>query len=303
VSGGSRSATTSESDPAELVVFTRDLRVRDQPALSAAAGRGVVVPAFVFDDGILHSPFNRPNRTGFLLESLVDLDESLRKKGSCLVVRRGDWVDEVLALATESRARTVHVSEDVSGFAKKRIERLESALGAARVELRLHPGIAVVPPGELCSSSGGNFRVFTPYYRRWSRHGLRSLVPEPPRPESRSDLDPGTLPDLGHLVAGERSPVLPAGGEHAARQQFARFRRRLLRSVVDRDDLANGVTSRLGPYLHFGCISPLEVVLRLREVPGSEPFVRQLCWRDFALQLLEARPSISRSDYRSVGRS
>ena len=32
-----------------------------------------VVPVFVLDDAILSSSFNRPNRTGFLLESLDDL--------------------------------------------------------------------------------------------------------------------------------------------------------------------------------------------------------------------------------------
>ena len=52
-----------------VVVFTRDLRVDDQPALARAAREAEhVVPLFVLDDAILGSSFNRPNRTGFLLD-------------------------------------------------------------------------------------------------------------------------------------------------------------------------------------------------------------------------------------------
>jgi len=62
-----------------VIVFTRDLRVTDHPALAqAAATADHVVPLFVFDDTILASRFNCPNRTGFLLESLADLDRELQ---------------------------------------------------------------------------------------------------------------------------------------------------------------------------------------------------------------------------------
>jgi deoxyribodipyrimidine photo-lyase len=58
-----------------------------------------------------------------------------------------------------------------------------------------------------------------------------------------------------------------------------------------RNDLARDGTSRLSPYLHFGCISAGEVVTRARDHgDGGDEFVRQLCWRDFYLQLLAGNP-------------
>jgi deoxyribodipyrimidine photo-lyase len=99
-----------------VVVFTRDLRVDDHPALARAARDAEhVLPLFVFDDAILASAYNRPNRTGFLLESLHDLDDALRALGGALVVRRGDWVDEVATVVRQVDASSVHVSDDVSG--------------------------------------------------------------------------------------------------------------------------------------------------------------------------------------------
>ena len=64
-----------------------------------------------------------------------------------------------------------------------------------------------------------------------------------------------------------------------------------------RDDIKGDRTSRLSPYLHLGCISPLEVALQALKL-GGDAFVRQLCWRDFYLQILDQRPDVSRNDYR-----
>ena len=101
-----------------VVLFTRDLRVHDNLALSTAAHEAErIVPLFVFDDAILGSAFARPNRVAFLLDALRDLDASLTSRGACLVVRSGDVIAETLALARDVRAEAVFVAEDASGYA------------------------------------------------------------------------------------------------------------------------------------------------------------------------------------------
>jgi deoxyribodipyrimidine photo-lyase len=57
-----------------VVLFTRDLRVHDHPALAEAALTGApVVPLFVVDEGLQANGFAQLNRVGFLLESLAVL--------------------------------------------------------------------------------------------------------------------------------------------------------------------------------------------------------------------------------------
>ena len=69
-----------------VVLFTRDLRLHDQPALSAAAERGErVLPLFVLDDRML-ATFGAPNRVAFLLDSLGDLRRSLEACGGGLAI-------------------------------------------------------------------------------------------------------------------------------------------------------------------------------------------------------------------------
>jgi deoxyribodipyrimidine photo-lyase len=101
------------------------------------------------------------------------------------------------------------------------------------------------------------------------------------------------------VVRGDPSSELPAGGEAAGRRRLDRWvGTGLARYGELHDDLAADGTSRLSPYLHFGCLSPREVVERAAGSPGAEPFLRQLAWRDFFHQLLAARPEASRRDYR-----
>jgi deoxyribodipyrimidine photo-lyase len=280
-----------------VVLFTRDLRVHDQPALVEAASEAEqIVPLFVLDEAILGSAFAAPNRVRFLLDALSDLRRSLEALGGTLLVRRGDVVAETMRIAAESGAEAVFLSADVSAYAQAR----ERRLAAERVEVRTLPGASVVPPGELRPAGGDHFRVFTPYWRRWAEAALRPVHRPPRRLSTPAGFAKGRLPALGELVAGEPSPDLPAGGEEAGRERLSRWLRSgLARYGELQDDLAADGTSRLSPYLHFGCLSVREVVERAAGRPGAEPFLRQLAWRDFFHQVLAARPEAAREDYRS----
>ena len=66
------------------------------------------------------------------------------------------------------------------------------------------------------------------------------------------------------------------------------------------DAIAADATSRLSPYLHFGCVSARALAVRAQE-RGGEAFVRQLCWRDFYAQILFARPRTQVDDMRPRG--
>ena len=205
-----------------VVLFTRDLRYHDNPALAAAfreADR--VVPLFVRDPRFQASE----RRLAFLERLLADLPG--------LEIASGDVVEEV----ARYRPDAVYCSEDASAYAQRRESRLSE-----RFDLRLYPGTTVVGLGDLKT-----YRVFTPYFRVWCTWPRRAVEPAP---DSAPETD--------------------------ARLAFERWLH---------DDRQTG--SQLSPYLHFGALSPLECAVRALHKPE---FVRQLCWRDFYLQLLRAAP-------------
>ena len=147
-----------------IVLFTRDLRLHDNPALHLACARArQVVPAFVLDPAIA----GPPNRIRFLADALADLREQLRERGADLVIRAGDPAAEVIRLADETGADAVYVADDVSHYATRRRGALERDCSERRLDLIATPGLTVVPPGDLRPAGGGHYRVFTPYWRAW----------------------------------------------------------------------------------------------------------------------------------------
>lgn len=284
--------------PVALVVFTRDLRVADNPSLNAAGRAARVVCAFVHDDALRSGRPMHPRRTRFLSESLADLDGSLRRLGSGLEERRGNWVDEVLRLAAETGARTIHLSDDVTPYARRRFARLEAAAGRTARVCR-HAGLTILPPGVVSPTGGDHYQVFTPFYRRWLATPRRQLLHPPAFLRTLEGSGPirraraaSTDPKPQH------PPRILEGGEHAAMGRLAAWGDGAIdRYAEHRDDLAEPATSRLSADLHFGCLSPLQVEVSLAGMPGAGPFLRQLCWRDFYLQLLSARPDAAWSDY------
>jgi deoxyribodipyrimidine photo-lyase len=268
-----------------LVWYRRDLRVHDHPALRAALDEHEhVVPVFCLDDRLLHGRHASGPRTGFLLESLADLDGSLRERGGGLVVRRGRPEDELVVLARETGAEAIHFTRDVSPFARERGELAHPSFARAGLEVRAHPGLNVVDDlSAIRKQDGGPYTVFSPFWRNWVGVERRRVVSAPPRVELPAGVERGEIPSLADLGLEQEVSDPPAGGEGPGRERMEAW----LRSGVTRyqrrhDPLDAGGTSRLSPYLHFGCVSPRELEERLpADSKSAGAFRRQLCWRDF----------------------
>lgn len=264
-----------------LLWLRRDLRVRDHPALEAARrDADALVPVFCFDDRLLHGRHASGPRTQFMLECLADLDRSLRKRGSGLVIRYGRPEEQLPALAREYDARTLHFSGDVGPFARARDARVARSLAAADVAVHEHPGVFVLDDLDAIRTGAGEpYTVFTPFHRAWmrmprrERRGApRSLPPLPP------GVVPGTLTTLTDLgLRQEIEDPRCRGGEEAGRRAM-------------RDG-----ASPLSPYLHFGCLSPREIEDRA----ADSEVQRQLCWRDFFAQVLLHHPRNARSEHQA----
>ncbi|MFF1398849.1 cryptochrome/photolyase family protein [Streptomyces sp. NPDC058287] len=285
-----------------VVLFTSDLRTHDHPPLHAAvAAADEVVPLFVRDPGIREAGFAVPNRDAFLADCLADLDASLRGLGGRLVLRSGPVATEVCAVAAESGATQVYMAAGVTGYAHRREQRLRAALRRQGVTLRVYEGVVTaVAPGAVTPAGSDHYAVFTPYFRKWSNEPLRAPLPAPRALRVPEGVRGEALPSRSHMSGV--SPGLPAGGETTGRERLARWCRADLARYEERhDDLAGDATSRLSPHLHFGSLSPVELIHRARGRggPGAEAFVRQVCWRDFHHQVLAARPDTARHDYRT----
>ncbi|MFC9473620.1 cryptochrome/photolyase family protein [Nocardia sp. NPDC056952] len=281
-----------------IALFTRDLRVHDNPVLTAAAREADrVVPLFVVDE-VLVPDRCPPNRAHFLAAALAELDKELRALGGTLVVRRGAVADVLDQVIEETGATSVHLAEDVSRYSRQREQALRRNPDTV---VHCHSGSVTATSAELVPSTGrDHFAVFTPYFRRWSAAHRRTPLPAP-RSLSVPPVRSEALPQPADLGSGRPSPQLRVGGESTGRALLHDWLDGPITDYArDNDDLAADATSRLSPYLHFGCVSPTEVVRRVdTATDGGLAFVRQLAWRDFHHQVLAARPDAAWSDYRT----
>jgi deoxyribodipyrimidine photo-lyase len=282
-----------------MVWFRRDLRLRDNPALRAALeGHDRIVPAFCFDERLLGGRYASGPRTQFLLECLAELRDGIADRGGRLFVRSGRPERELAKLAREAGCEQVHFAYDVSPFARLRGKRVAAALRAAGIEPVAHPGLNAVDVREIRTQGDKPYTVFSPFHRNWAgierREALRAprRIPVPSRPAA------GRLPKLADLGLRQEVSEPAHGGESEARRRLDVFLRADVRRYDDNHDaLGADRTSRLSPYLHFGCLSPRQVEERLPRGKGAEAFRRQLCWRDFYHHVLFHFPRNARSEF------
>jgi deoxyribodipyrimidine photo-lyase len=148
-------------------------------------------------------------------------------------------------------------------------------------------------------AASDHYQVFTPYYRRWMQARWRRPMVRPRRVRLPADVSHEPL--RGGWLPKPALAVASVGGSTPGRRRLGNFLRTGLVGYGERDQLADPSTSRLSAYLHFGCLSPLEVALAAAEHEDAGAFLRQLCWRDFFIQVMAARTEVAWSDVRPRG--
>ena len=119
-----------------ILWFRKGLRVHDNPALvKACEGASAVQPVFVLDPWFIKPERVGANRLRFLLESLTDLDASLRARGSSLLVLHGDPARVIPAALEAWRCDRLCYEFDTEPYAQKRDASVNEAARALGVEV------------------------------------------------------------------------------------------------------------------------------------------------------------------------
>lgn len=288
-----------------IVWFRRDLRLADNPALDHARRHHArVVPLFVHDPES-EAPW-RPGAASrwWLHHSLVELDRRLRRCGSCLIVARGDPFEAIERVRRVTGAETVCWNRCYEKGAVERDREIKQRLQEDGLTVRSFNGSLLVEPWNGAKADGGPYRVFTPFWKqvqkRWmppARHVEPRDLQAPTRWPASLEIDElGLRPDhrWPDKLAAHWSP-----GELGARRRLEDFAERALEYHAARDRPDQTGTSRLSPHLHFGEISPGQVVCALEpsgELPGGKGrmvFASELAWREFSHHLLWHFPHTS----------
>lgn len=285
---------------ASLVWLRNDLRVADNPALTAAVARGAPVHAlYVEETDAGLRPLGAAARW-WLHRSLQLLSDDLAAIGVRLHTRQGpaeatlfSALDELGATAVFWNRRYAPAAREIDGAIKTRAE-------GGGITAKSFAANVLVEPFDIQTGGGKPYSVYTPFWR-----ALRARdIPRPrPVPDGSDAISPHAVdtdykePDWAQTLAKHCAP-----GEAAARNKLAVFLDEKVREYPEQRDIpSRDITSGLSPHLRFGEISPRQIwhaatALAHRSSTATtalDKFLAELAWRDFNIHQLFHRANIA----------
>lgn len=198
-------------------------------------------------------------------------------------------------MAKGSDATEVHVNRDHTAHARERDRNVYELLADHEIELVGHTGISCAEPATIQTKEGEPYKVLTPFYRAWVNAERRELAKRSRKLSSPTTLQVGRPPvedEMGIDAEAKRKAEAFWPGEEASRRRM----HQAVRDCDDYEDVRNDAgadaTTKLSPALHFGTVSAreLEELLLERGSKGAREVRRQICWRDFWLNVIRQAP-------------
>ncbi len=296
--------------------FRFDLRLSDNPALTAAARSGQVVPVYILEDQIGEAKGQTPSGLQqtyamggasklWLHYALSSLQSDLQDR---LILRRGSAEQILGELIDETGAQQVTMTRCYAPHQLKTDRNIQQKLKEKGVKVTVETGNLLWEPEQITKQDGTPYKVFTPFYRRGC------LAADPPRqPLPHANIEFFTEKDIRSLriEALDLKPSLNWTDEVASKWDISETgARTALQRFIMSDhsdglsDYAEGrnfpsktATSRLSPYLKFGQISPHQAWYAADGHFNSadknlDTFRSELGWREFSYHLLHTHPHL-----------
>lgn len=281
--------------PSSIVWFKQDLRLSDNLALLEAAHLGTLLPIYILDPSI-PPPFKLGSATKIYLHySLNALNKSLNNKLNFYI---GDPQTIILKLIEHYKVQTIFWNRSYEPWFREQEAAIESQLNQFNLKSRAFESCYLWDPAHIKKEDGTYYKVFTAYKKKATLISPRNPFPQPEKLVLIKDKqNPTTLEDF-KLIPNHKWPKKILGywefGEEAAQKKLNNFIKTRLKGYKEgRDYPSFKQTSELSPALHFGEISPHQIIQAIEKSPLSNSleedkhsFLNELIWREFSCYLM-----------------
>ena len=299
------------SDPV-IMWFRRDLRLEDNPALTAAVSSGCpVVCVYIHDDKTPGLKQDGAASLWWLDKSLRSLSENIASRGGKLLLRRGNSEKILLQIAKEVRAAGVFWNRRYGAAEISLDQDIKKKLTDRSICVQSFNGSLLTEPWVFKTGKGSHYRVFSPYWRTVQANYLPHPHIKAPKALATCDVRSENLddwklhPEKPDWSAGF-SPIWTPG-EQGARERLSDFLGGAVSNYCEhrnRPDVEQG-TSGLSPHLRFGEISPVTIwraaKARIEAGQADEKnamvFLSEVAWREFSYVLLYHHPELAAQNY------
>ena len=273
-----------------LYLFQRDLRLSAQQGLLEASQNGeTIVPAFIFDPRQLkkHDHFSG-NGLHFLMDSLISLDETLKKQGSQLYVFSGIPAEVLPKMFKAFGIGACYWGKDVTPFYGLKSTELKDTCAEHHVTSVEVDHLFLNPLDHVKKDDGLPYTVFTPYFRKASAKGWIATPDESTIKWFCGKNKSSSGGALKSEAWRNFRPSTPKPQQTGGRESGLSLLKDLPTALTyqnERDTPSLSSTSSLSAHLKFGTLSPREIRDHLAKQDPQHPIIRQLYWRDFLSQI------------------
>lgn len=275
-----------------LFVHHCDLRIVDNKTLNYLWNSGKEVqPVFIFTpEQIVDNSYKSSNAIQFMIQSLKDLEKSYEVHRIKLLYFLGDTSDVLEAIVsktqkTDKPIEGIAFNKDYSPFALERDQLVEDVCDRHNIKCICMEDKLLNPVELVVTNKGEPYRKFTPYYKK-------ALDFPVDRPETVKPVFCNPSKMWGSNITLEaiekyytKNPNVLKGGRSEGLILLENIKKH--KKYNNTRNTPSIATSRLSPYLKFGCISIREAYYKTLDELGDETeLIKQYYWRDFYSMIL-----------------
>lgn len=288
-----------------LVWFRYDLRLHDNPALTHAINESDrIIPLYIYDVNNQYQWMPGRAQQWWLSQSLSSLQKDLKSKNGSLIIKSGDPLKILLNIVKEQGVKKIFWNKLYEPVLIQRDRAIKKELEKQAVEVIESEGYLLTNPEKIQNKTGGQYKVYTPYWNECRRVIKTKPVLIAPKEILVADLESEkikTVNDVDYSAYWEP-------GEQGAEKKLSEFLSDGLNDYSSSRDIPSLLgTSNLSPHLHFGEISPMQVWSSLEGYSAThrvnqksvDTFLSQIGWREFSYYLLFHFPSLPEKNLRS----
>lgn len=289
-----------------LIWFRNDLRLSDQPAITAAVARAnqedcPLLALFILcpEQDRLHH--RAPSQSQFMQANIVDLVRRLKKLNIQSIIKMvptyADVPELILGLVKTYQIRRLFFNREYLINECQRDRDVINIIESYDTRVCVSEPAYLLPPKSIEKQSGGMYHVFTPYKREFIKMLKTNYQPPLAMPEAVNSALKQEFEDVSKLDGidnGWHHDWWPVG-ERSARGRLSAF-------IANedyrqqRDYPAINGTSRLSPYLALGVLSARQCLAQALKQQGESAFestwVSELIWREFYHDLVAFYPRL-----------
>ena len=289
-----------------IMWFRQDLRINDNLALiEACNNHNFVLPVYILDET---NQLLGGAQKWWLHHSLIALNNSLQKLGLTLCLLRGNPLEILSKLAQDNQIDAIYWNRCYEPRIIQRDTLIKKHFTNSQICVHSSNGSLLFEPWEIKNTTGGFFKVFTPFWKSCLKQ-LKLGNPPTINNTFQNLRAIGESLDSWNLLPQHPNwafefDVLWQPGESGALIQLENF---IQNNILDydrsRDEPYKNSTSKLSPHLHFGEINPQQILRAMSYVTSHEKsverFLAEIGWREFSYHLLYHFPGLPTENFKS----